>query len=198
MTWTIRSCRVVDTAQMSVPSVSGVVSRADPYAHFKFRVRCDGRVVAGITNVDVSRRTADDVRQREGDDSTANRTSAHRSGWWAITLERGVSHDPDFEEWATMVRSPGGVGSEASPADPRRDIVLEVRDEAGDVAIAYTILRCRVSGCRAVAQPDASASVVAIETLTLENDGWEREDSGSSARASRSRDAVETPDTMRR
>jgi phage tail-like protein len=151
-------------------------SRFDPYKNFKFRIRWDGKEVAGISKVGALKRTTEVVKHREGGDPSTSRKSPGRTEFEAITLERGVTHDPEFEAWANKVWNFGaGAGSEVSLADLRKDILLEVHNEAGQVAIAYKIFRCWVSEFQAVPELDANANAVAIQTLKLENEGWERD-----------------------
>ena len=93
-----------------------------------------------------------------------------------ITLERGVTHDPEFEKWANKVWNFGsGLGAEVSLADFRKDIIIETYNEAGQLALAYRVFRCWVSEFQAMPEMDASASAVAIQTIKLENEGWERD-----------------------
>lgn len=150
--------------------------RFDPYKNFKFRVKWDGRFVAGISKVSALKRTTEVVEHRVGGDPSTVRKSPGQSKYEAITLERGVTHDPDFEAWANKVWNFGaGLGREVSLADFRKDVILEVYNEAGQLAKAYKIHRCWVSEFQAVPELDASANAVAIETLKLENEGWERD-----------------------
>ncbi len=91
-------------------------------------------------------------------------------------LERGVTHDPEFENWANKVWSLGaGLGSEVSLKDFRKDIVLELYNEAGQLVLAYKIFRCWVSEYEILPDLDANANAIAIEHITLENEGWERD-----------------------
>jgi phage tail-like protein len=150
--------------------------RFDPYKNFKFRLRWDGRYVAGVSKVSALKRTTEVVTHRHGGDPSSSRKSPGRSEFEALTLERGVTHDVDFEQWANKVWNFGsGLGGETSLADFRKDIVLEVYNEAGQLAIAYKVFRCWVSEFQAVPELDANANAVAIQTLKLENEGWERD-----------------------
>jgi phage tail-like protein len=152
-------------------------TRFDPYKNFKFRVKWDGREVAGVSKVGALKRTTEVVKHREGGDPSTSRKSPGRTEYEAVTLERGVTHDPDFEAWASKVWDLGaGPGAESSLADMRKDIVLEVLNEAGQVALSYNIFRCWVSEYQAVPELDANANAVAIQTLKLENEGWERDE----------------------
>jgi phage tail-like protein len=150
--------------------------RFDPYKNFKFRVKWDGRYVAGVSKVSALKRTTEVVEFREGGDPSSARRSPGRSKFEAITLERGVTHDTEFETWASKVWNLGaGLGMEVSLADFRKDIVIELYNEAGQLAIAYNVFRCWVSEYQAIPDLDANANAVAIAHLKLENEGWARD-----------------------
>ena len=150
--------------------------RFDPYKNFKFRVKWDGRYVAGVSKVGALKRTTEVVKHREGGDPSSSRKSPGRSEYEAILLERGVTHDTEFEKWANKVWNLGsGLGAEVSLKDFRKDVILEVYNEAGQLAIAYKIFRCWASEFQALPELDANANAVAIQTLKLENEGWERD-----------------------
>lgn len=153
-----------------------VNTRFDPYKNFKFRVRWDGRYVAGISKVGAMKRSTEVVEHRVGGDQSTGRKSPGRTKFEAIMLERGVTHDLDFERWANKVWNYGqGLGSEVSLQDFRKNIQLEVMNEAGQVAIAYQIFRCWVSEFQALPEFDANANAVAIQSIKLENEGWIRD-----------------------
>jgi phage tail-like protein len=150
--------------------------RFDPYKTFKFRVKWDGRYVAGVSKVGALKRTTELVEHREGGDPSTTRKSPGQSKYEAISLERGVTHDVEFERWANKVWNFGaGLGSEVSLKDFRKDIIIEVYNEAGQKVKAYNVFRCWVSEFQALPELDASANAVAIESLKLENEGWERD-----------------------
>ena len=150
--------------------------RFDPYKNFKFRVKWDGRYVAGLSKVSSLKRTTEVVEHREGGDPSTSRKSPGRNKFDPVTLERGVTHDLEFETWANKVWNFGaGPGSESSLADFRKDVILDVFNEAGQKAISYKIYRCWVSDYEAVPQLDANANAIAIQTITIENEGWERD-----------------------
>jgi phage tail-like protein len=151
--------------------------RFDPYKNFKFRVKWDGRYVAGVSKVSALKRTTEVVRHREGGDPSSSRKSPARTEYEAITLERGVTHDVEFERWANKVWNYGsGLGAETSLKDFRKDVViLEVYNEAGQLALAYKVYRCWVSEYQATPDLDANANAVAIQHIKLENEGWERD-----------------------
>ena len=150
--------------------------RFDPYKNFKFRVKWDGKCVAGISKVGGLKRTTEVVTHREGGDPSSSRKSPGRSEYEAITLERGVTHDTEFEKWANKVWNFGaGLGQEVSLKDFRKEIIIEVYNEAGQLAVAYQIFRCWVSEYQSLPELDANANAVAIQTLKLENEGWLRD-----------------------
>jgi phage tail-like protein len=150
--------------------------RFDPYKNFKFRIKWDGRYVAGVSKVGALKRTTEVVKHREGGDPSSSRKSPGRTEYEAIMLERGVTHDEEFEKWANKVWNYGsGLGAEVSLNDFRKNITLEVYNEAGQLAIAYRIYRCWVSEYQAVADLDANANAILIQHIKLENEGWERD-----------------------
>jgi phage tail-like protein len=151
-------------------------SRFDPYKNFKFRVKWDGKYVAGVSKVSGLKRTAEVVEHREGGDPSTSRKSPGRVKFEAITLERGVTHDVEFEQWANKVWNFGsGLGAEVSLKDFRKDLIVELYNEAGQLVIAYKVFRAWVSEYQALPDLDANANAVAIQTLKLENEGWERD-----------------------
>jgi len=150
--------------------------RFDPYKNFKFRVKWDGKYVAGISKVGALKRTTEVVKHREGGDPSASRKSPGKTEYEAISLERGVTHDPEFELWANKVWNiAGGSGAEVSLADFRKDLLIEVYNETGQNVLTYKVYRCWVSEFQAQADLDASGNAVLIQSLKLENEGWERD-----------------------
>ena len=150
--------------------------RFDPYKNFKFRVKWDGRYVAGVSKIGSLKRTTEVVKHREGGDPSSSRKSPGKNEYEAITLERGVTHDPEFEKWANKIWNYGsGLGAEVSLKDFRKDIIIEVYNEAGQLAIAYKVYRCWVSEYTSLPDLDANANAVAIQSIKLENEGWERD-----------------------
>ncbi len=145
-------------------------SRLDPYKNFKFRVKWDGRYVAGVSKVGGLKRTTEVVKHRSGGDPSITHKSPGRSDYDAVTLERGVTHDLEFEQWANKVWHLGaGLGSEVSLRDFRKNVIIEVYNEAGQAAIAYKLYRCWVPDL------DANANAVAIQRIKLEIEGFERD-----------------------
>lgn len=152
--------------------------RFDPYKNFKFRVKWDGRFVAGVTKVGALKRTVEVIEHRVGGDPSTVLKAPGQTKFEAVTLERGVTHDPDFAAWASKVWSFGAqLGAEVSLADFRKDIILEVYNEAGQLALGYNLFRCWVSEFQALPELDASANAVAIQMITLQTEGWEADSS---------------------
>src|SRR5213592_2233344 len=102
-------------------------TRFDPYKNFKFRIKWDGRYVAGISKISGLRRTTEVIQHREGGDPSSSRKSPGRTEYAPVTLERGVTHDPEFENWANKVwRFGAGLGAEVSLKDFRKDILPSI------------------------------------------------------------------------
>jgi phage tail-like protein len=149
--------------------------RFDPYKNFKFRVKWDGKYVAGLSKMGALKRTTEVVKHREGGDPSSSRKSPGRTEYEAITLERGVTHDTEFEKWANKVWNLNAVGQDVSLKDFRKNVVIEVFNEAGQVALRYKVYRCWVSEYQALPDFDANANAVAIQHIKIENEGWERD-----------------------
>ena len=150
--------------------------RFDPYKNFKFRVKWDGKYVAGVSKMSPLKRTMEPITWREGGDPSRLRMSPSVQKHEALTLERGVTHDTEFETWANLVNNPGGDGG-MSLKNFRKDIYIELLNEAGQVAKAWQVFRCWVSEYSALPEVDASANAIAIETIVLQNEGWQRDTS---------------------
>jgi phage tail-like protein len=150
--------------------------RFDPYKNFKFLVKWDGHTVAGVSKVTGLKRTTEVVKHRIGGDPSSSRKSPGRTEYDPITLERGLTHDVDFEQWANKIWNFGsGLGAEVSLKDFRKDVRIEVLDEAGRTTLAYTVFRSWVSEWQTIPDLDANANAIAIQHIKLENEGWERD-----------------------
>jgi phage tail-like protein len=159
-----------------MPEFTVNTTRFDPYKNFVFRVKWDGRYVAGVSKMTALKRTTEVVKHRHGGEPSSSRKSPGRTEFEAITLERGVTHDTEFERWAARVWNLGaGLGAGSSLKDFRKDIQIEVCNEAGQKVIAYNVFRCWVSEYQALPDLDANANAIAIQTLKLENEGWARD-----------------------
>jgi phage tail-like protein len=150
--------------------------RFDPYKNFKFRIKWDGRYVAGVSKIGALKRKTEAVEHRNGGDPSTVRKSPGQTKYDPISVERGVTHDQEFERWVNKVWNYGsGLGAEVSLKDFRKDIIIEMYNEAGQLAIAYKVYRCWVSDFQALPDLDASANAIAIENITIQNEGWERD-----------------------
>lgn len=152
--------------------------RYDPYKNFKFRVKIDGKYVAGITKVSPLARTTEVLEFREGGNPSLVHRLPGRTRFAPIVLEEGVTHDSTFESWANAVHNIQG-DSASSLKNFRKDIILEMLNEQGAVVMAYRIYRCWVSEYQALPELDANSPKVAIRSIKLENEGWERDASVS-------------------
>ena len=159
---------------MAVPQFVANAYRFDPYKNFKFRIRWDGKIVAGVSKVSALKQTTEPVVHREGGDPSSSRLTPGVWKFEPITLERGVTHDQEFEKWAKLVWNVEG-DTVISLKDFRKDIIIELLNEQGVVAKSYKIYRCWVSDYQALPELDANAHAVAIEHLVLQNEGWERD-----------------------
>jgi phage tail-like protein len=147
-------------------------TRFDPYKGYMFRVKWDGKYVAGLSKMGALKRSTDPVVHREGGDPSHERKSPGKSKYDAVTLERGVTHDPEFEAWANLVHS---LQNPMSLKNFRKDITVDVFNESGQKALSYNLFRCWVSEYQALPQLDAATAAIAIETVKLELEGWERD-----------------------
>jgi phage tail-like protein len=151
-------------------------TRLNPLPNFKFRVKMDGRYVAGLSKCSALKRTTEVIEHREGGDPSSARKAPGRTKYEAITLERGVTMDLDFERWANKVWNYGsGLGQEVSLKDFRKNLLIEMYNESGQLVIAYKVYRCWVSEYQALPDLDANANAVAIQHIKIENEGWERD-----------------------
>jgi phage tail-like protein len=148
-------------------------TRFDPYKNFMFRVKWDGQYVAGVSKMGALKRSTDPVVHRDGADPSHERKSPGKTKYDAVTLERGVTHDPEFEKWANLIHS---LDSPISLRNFRKDVIVDVFNEANQKVLSYKLFRCWVSEYQALPQLDAGSASVAIETLKLELEGWERDE----------------------
>jgi phage tail-like protein len=158
-----------------MPQFTVNTARIDPYKNFKFRVKWDGQVVAGVSKVGALKRTTEVVSHREGGDVSTPRHSPASSKFEPIMLERGVSFAPEFREWANLVYNHQGDGA-VSLANFRKDITIELLNLQGTVVRAYNVFRCWVSEFTALPELDANANAIAFESITIQNEGFERDE----------------------
>lgn len=148
--------------------------RIDPYKNFKFRLLWDQKVVLGVSKVGPLKRTTEVVTHRDGGDNSRDHKSPGRTTYEGITMERGVTHDLEFAAWADKVHPAAGDAA-MDLKDFRKDVTLELLNEKGHVAKRYFLYRCWVSEFQALPDLDANANAVAIESLKLELESWERD-----------------------
>jgi phage tail-like protein len=156
--------------------------RSDPYRNFKFRVKWDGRYVAGVSQIGALRLGTEEVEDREGGDPGTVRTSPWQTRFETITLERGATHDSEFEKWVDRVWNfGGGPGSGVAPRDLRKNVVIEMYDESGQLAFSYNVYRRWASDDHALPEADAGADAGAIQTLELQHEGSELDPAATAA-----------------
>ena len=162
-----------------LPAILGVgfsinPHRQDPYKNFKFRVIMDGKPVFGVSKISGLKRFTEPVIWREGGDPSTQHVSPGICNYEPITLERGITHDHEFEKWANLVHNIQGDSS-MSLKDFRKDIIIELLNMQGTVVLRYKVYRCWVSCYQALPELDANANAVAIESIVLQNEGCERD-----------------------
>jgi len=150
---------------------------SDPYKNFKFKLKWDGKYVAGLSKASGLTRTIETVDFREGGDPCSRRHMPGQSNFEAITLERGLTHDTKFEQWCEKAEDLQKSHSKTNiaPKSFRKDIILDVYNEAGQVVLAYNIYRCWVSEFIALTDLGTGNNAVVIESLVLQNEGWDRD-----------------------
>jgi len=146
-------------------------ARFDPYKNFKFQVILDGRVIAGVSKVSALRRSTTPVLYRNGG---ASRVAPSTWSFEPITLERGVTHATEFEEWANLSFSTAGDAA-ITLEEIRKDIIINLLNEQGAIVKAFRVFRCWVSEYQVLPDLDANGDAVAIESIVLQNEGWERD-----------------------
>jgi phage tail-like protein len=148
--------------------------RLDPYKNFKFRILWDDKPVMGVSKVSALKRTTEVVKHRDGGDNSTDHKSPGRTTYDAITLERGLTHDPQFELWANKVHPYAGDAA-MDLAAYKKNLTLEMMNEKGHVVYRYFLYACWVSEYTAIPELNANANAVAIESLKIELEGWDRD-----------------------
>lgn len=162
---------------MAAPLFPANAHRHDPYRTFKFQVLIDGQPVAGLKKMGALKKTTEAVKWRTGGDPSHERVLPGGTSYEAVSLEQGLTHDPVFEKWANLVNNIEG-DSGMSLKNYRKDIVINMLNLQGQVAISYKLFRAWVSEFQALPEMDAgSMNTVGIQTLTLQHEGWERDTS---------------------
>ena len=148
--------------------------RLDPYKNFKFRILWDDKPVMGVSKVGALKRTTEVVKHRDGGDNSTDHKSPGRTTYDAITVERGLTHDPEFEAWANKVHPYSG-DTAMDLAAYKKNLTLEMMNEKGHVVYRYFLYDCWVSEYTAIPELNANANAVAIESLKIELEGWDRD-----------------------
>ena len=165
---------------MPAPESKANTASHKSYEDFRFRVKWDGNYVAGVSKVSALTRTTDAVQFRTEGDPGTPRVPPGQSAYQPVTLERGVTYDATFVQWANKVwdyRKAAGIDPDGSLKDFRKDIVIELFNEAGEKVLAYNVYRCWVSEFVAMPELDGAGNAIAIQSIVLENEGWERDQS---------------------
>ena len=156
-----------------MPEFSVNVHRMDPYKNFKFRVKWDGKPVPGIIQVTgLTRRTLTEktsVNERQPYRFTPGRTIFD-----PIVLVRGRTHDSEFEKWANKVWQLGG-NPNVEPTNYKKDIVIELLNEAGQLVMAFQVFNCWPIRYNPMGDLDANDTDIATERLVLIHEGWARD-----------------------
>jgi len=149
------------------------VQRHDPYKNYRFRVKWDGQYVAGVFNVNGLQRSIEVIEHRDGADAIVRR-SPGRTLIQPIVLERGRTHAGEFERWANLVSPSNGA---IALKEYRKDIAIDFFNEADQLVLSFKAYRCWPSAYTAVGPLDANSTGVAVESLTLQCEAWERDQS---------------------
>ncbi len=150
-------------------------SRLHPRRCFGFRLKWQGRDVAGIEAIGGLDCTTDVVEYREGGNPIV-RHEPGRTKYSPLMLEWGLVDDPEFEQWLNSVRRLGADPPDAASLKGiRRDVRIELFDEAGRTVLAYDVFRCWPSALRMLPALDARTLTIPVRLIRLENDGWERD-----------------------
>lgn len=148
--------------------------RFDPYRNFKFKIKWDNQYVAGLHKCSALRRTTEVTEWREAGDPTGSRKLPGKTKYEPITLEAGVTHDTAFEDWANLVNNFQGDAA-MSLKNFRKDMTIDIFNLAGQKVLSYNVYRCWVSEYQGVPELDAAGNAVMIQSIKLENEGWERD-----------------------
>lgn len=152
------------------------INRFDPYKAFRFLVYFGASTtpVAAVSKVGSLKRSSDVIEYKQGGDAIT-RKGLGRTKYEPITLERGVTHDPDFEDWANAAQVLDKGSPSTSLANLRKEVRIDLLNEAGQPVHRYLVHRCWVSEYQALPDLDGGGNAVAIEHIKLENEGWEHD-----------------------
>jgi phage tail-like protein len=159
-----------------MPQFAVNTHRSDPYKNFKFRVVLDGRPVAGLSKMGALKKMTEAIEWREAGDASIVRKLPGRTKFEAISMEAGLTHDTTFEEWANLVNNLDGAAA-MSLAKYRKDIFIEVLNLQGTPVLRFKVVRAWVSEYQATPEMDANANAVAITSIKIEHEGFQRDTS---------------------
>lgn len=163
---------------MSAPLFPANAHRRDPYRNFKFQILIDGQPVASLNKVSPLHKKTEVIEYRSGGDPTHTRKTPGRTEYMPITLEQGLSHDPVFEQWANLVNNIDGDAA-MSLVNFRKDIVINLLNLQGTVAISYVVKRAWVSEYVALPDLESNGCAVAIQKIVIQNEGWDRDEAAA-------------------
>jgi len=152
------------------------INRFDPYKTYRFLVFFSGSTspVAGVSKVTGLKRSSDVIEYKQGGDAIS-RKGLGRTKYEPITLERGVTHDVDFEAWANAAQVLDKGAPSSSLKNLRKELRIDLLNEMGQPVHRYIVHRCWVSDYQALPDLDAGGNAIAIEHIKLENEGWEHD-----------------------
>ena len=151
-------------------------SRFDPYKNYRFLVYfgTSTNPVAAVSKVSALKRSSDAIDYMEGGNGIILK-GLGRTKYDPITMERGITFDTDFEVWANAAQILNSGSPSTSLANLRKEIRIVLLNEAAQPVHQYKVHRCWVSEFQSLPDLDASQNGVAIETIKIENEGWERD-----------------------
>lgn len=162
---------------MAAPMFPVNTHRYDPYRTFKFQVLIDGKPVAGLRKMGALKKKTEAVKWRSAGDPSHERAMPGGTSYEPVSLEQGLTHDPVFEQWANLVNNIEGDAA-VSLKNYRKDVVINVHNLQGQVAMSYKLFRAWVSDYQALPDLDAgSMNTVGIQSITLQHEGWQRDTS---------------------
>ena len=127
----------------------------DLYAHMRYRVRWDGRYVAGVNHVSGLLRGLPGGRRADGQPALPPSVAPTPTHWLPVVLERGLTRDAEFVAWAAR-----------QAASPRAQASIQASGQAAALvsgrrtALSVSATTCRrksVSGATAALWRAASA-----------------------------------------
>ena len=151
----------------------GKAQRFDPYRTFKFKVSIDNQIVAGLSKMSAIKKTTEGIDWYEAGDNFNPRRLPGKTKYEAVTLEKGMTNDKVFEDWANLVNN--YRANAITPDRFRKNIQIQVCDMNGNPRIKYNMFDCWVSEFQAVPAMDVTQNTVAIQTIKLEYEGFERD-----------------------